>query len=160
MKKQVYRLRVPDITRLWFYEVAESPEKACRQVSDEFKDKYVLEAAIWEVEVCPMDDLARVLHDYRKVYRLLNYETDRKKELYENLVILKERFVKAGNEVMSIVARALAGYLDDYKLIRPDGSRFTQWGAVERDIRRLFEVEEPNPNPSLKGREPGGVVDK
>jgi hypothetical protein len=41
---------------------------------------------------------------------------------------------------MSILQHALAGYEDDYKIII-NGTKYTQWGKVERDIRKLLEVE-------------------
>lgn len=46
----------------------------------------------------------------------------------------REAHKQAGEQVLKIVRKALAGYEPDYK-ISINGSLYTQWGLVEKDIR-------------------------
>lgn len=88
--KQVYRLRLPGISALWMYEVAETPLDAVKQVEQEFEGKFAFwgDGSEWEVEVCPVDDLAIVLKDYRNRWREIN---KLKTELMSKNIIIESR---------------------------------------------------------------------
>lgn len=43
-------------------------------------------------------------------------------------------------EISNILARALAGYKDDYKIKHTDGRVYVAWGAVERDIHAAVDA--------------------
>ena len=118
---------------LWFYEVAETPEKAAEQLGNEFGGNYIFQRESWEIELCPIEDLSFVLREARRLRRENN-------KLFEDKSVLELRFSKSADDVMHILSRALAGYEDDYKIII-NGEKYTQWGKVEKDIRRLLEVE-------------------
>ena len=133
MTEQVYRLRIPALSMLWFYEVAETPEKAAEQLGNEFGGNYIFQRESWEIELCPIEDLSFVLREARRLRRENN-------KLFEDKSVLELRFSKSADDVMHILSRALAGYEDDYKIII-NGEKYTQWGKVEKDIRRLLEVE-------------------
>lgn len=74
MIKQVYRLRLPAISMVWMYEVAETPQDAVKQVEREFEGKLAFrgDSSEWEVEPCSMDELARVCKHYRVLWRKIN----------------------------------------------------------------------------------------
>jgi hypothetical protein len=82
------------------------------------------------------EKLGKSNHAQLKIWPL--YSENNK--LFEDKSVLELRFSKAANDVMSILQHALAGYEDDYKIII-NGTKYTQWGKVERDIRKLLEVE-------------------
>jgi len=133
MTERVYRLRIPALSLLWFYEVAETPEKAAKQVGDELGGSYIFSRENWEIELCPIEDLAFVLREGRRLRRENN-------KLFEDKSVLALRLSKAADDVMTILKNALSGYGDDYKK-DINGRKYIQWGIVEKDIRSLLEVK-------------------
>lgn len=134
MTEQVYRLRIPALSLLWFYEVAETPENAAKQLGNEFGGNYIFSGEEWEIQLCPIEDLGFVFREARRLRRENN-------KLFEDKSVLALRLSKAAEDVMTILRRALSGYEDDYKKLI-NGHKYIQWHFVENDIRRLFEVEE------------------
>ena len=84
MTEQVYRLRIPALSMLWFYEVAETPEKAAEQLGNEFGGNYIFQRESWEIELCPIEDLSFVLREARRLRRENN-------KLFEKLCALFEK---------------------------------------------------------------------
>lgn len=100
-KLQIYRLRLPAISMVWMYEVAETAQDAVKQVEREFEGKLAFrgDGSEWEVEPCSMDELAQVCRDYRKLWRKNN-------EL-ENVLELKKIIIESKEKTINELARKL-----------------------------------------------------
>ncbi len=68
-----------------------------------------------------------MLIDVSDVFHIENLHTELKKErkLYED-------------EVMKIIAQVVYGESEKYFLRHTNGQKYVRWGAVERDIRAIF----------------------
>lgn len=87
---QIFRLRLPALSALWMYEVAESQSDAAERLEREFagKFRFIGDHSEWEIELCPLDDLAIACRNMRNLQR------------ENNRVILKIFGLAAENQVL------------------------------------------------------------